>query len=574
MKIPSKDELPIFLKFVIDTCMASEPERRSLYEKRRRYYLYGQDADVKTKFNRLKSHMKLVSSFLFSPDGLVYNVAPPRNSDEKTIEQFLALQDDFNEDVHDSGLGDIISEAVLWALNYDTMILKMGWNDMSGQMFGKLIEPCNFGFWDESDPDFESQQALNHRYYLDWDEAVARLERAGLSDKIKDLQTSSAPAENGLPSALTNIIVSAINGGGLAGGYGGGVTSGNVLGTGNPDYESGALFTARLTAPKVEFNETWVWDDEACDYRIFHSLQGTVIVSDSKETVDAIKKVAEEKGQKTKYDSSTNWFLEKQNPFIPITPFTLYNYAWGDSHIEDIIPLQNWSSERLIQIEETLQAQVDPLRTAHGMTGLLDEKVDLDYGGFVADDMPGSKLEEHRPPMSEDLFREFNEIGSLMMEASGLTEVVSGKSSGGARGGQQQKQMQITGGGQIRKVAVGLENPLVRIGDIGLRLKMKNDASQIKLPDNSEFVASQVPQDFSLRVDGHSHSPLFTMESRELAATLFKAQAIDRAWLIRLTNPTQKSNLLHALKLREAAEAKAAQAKQQQEDLKHASKGK
>lgn len=551
MRIPSTwDERQDLVKYVIDSCMTSQSDRVSLYERRRRYFLYGQDADIKVRFNRLKSHMKLVTSFLFSPDGLVYNVAPPKNADEKAIQQLLALQDDFNEDVHDSGVADVFSDAVLWALNFDTMVVKMGWNDIKGHMFAKLVNPHDFGVWREDETDFESQAAMNHSFTLDYDEACARLIKAGKSDLIPSLQITDLPAETGLPAPLTNIIISAVSGTGV---------QESITGSANMNYESTPLFRARLVPPMIRFHETWIWDSEAEDYRIFHSLDGPILLSDSKDTISAIKSASG--NAKVKYNSETNWFLEKTNPFIPITPYPLYNYFWGDAHMEDIIPLQNWSEERLTQINETLEAQVDPLRTTHGMTGLLDEKADLDYGAYVSDDNPGSKLEEHRPPMPEDLFREFNEIGGLMMEASGLTEVVSGKSSGGARGGQQQKQMQITGGGQIRKVAIGLETPLVRMGDIGLRLKMKNDDSHIKMPDNSEFVAAQAPEDFSLRVDGHSHSPLFTLESREQAALLFKAQAIDREWLIRMTNPTQKQNLLHALRLREMAEAKAQQEK-------------
>lgn len=550
MRIPSNEAEKLeFLKYAIDCCMVSQQDRVTLYDRRRRYFLFGQDAEIKVRFNRLKSHMKLVSSFLFSQDGLVYNIAPPKNADDHTIQQLLALQDDWNEDVHDSGLGDVFSEAVLWALNFDTMIIKMGWNDTKGHCFGKLVNPADFGVWREDDPEFESQPAMNHSFTLDYDEACVRLKKAGKSDMIPTMQLTDMPVETGLPAPLTNIIISAVNGTTM---------NDNIMGTANPDYEATPLFRARIAPPMVRFHETWIWDNDTNDYRIFHSLDGGIIISDSRETIAAIKKGEPDK---VKFNSESNWFLEKTNPFVPVTPFPLYDYFWGDAHMEDIIPLQNWSTERLIEIDETLQAQCDPLRTAHGMQGLLDEKTDLDYGAMVADDNPNSKLEEHRPPMPEDLFREFNEIGSLMMEASGLTEVVSGKSSGGARGGQQQKQMQITGGGQIRKVAIGLEAPLVRMGDIGIRLKMKNDDNEISMPDGSEFLASQVPDDFSLRVDGHSHSPLFTMESRELAATLFKAQAIDRQWLIRLLNPTQKQNLLHALRAREAAEAKAAQAK-------------
>ncbi len=551
MKISSntveKEEL---VQYVISCCMASEEDRRSLYERRRRYFLYGQNSETKVKFNRLKSHMKLVASFLFSPDGLVYNIAPPRNADEHSIHQLLALQDDFNEDIHDTGLADTFAEAVLWSLNFDTMIVKMGWNDTKGNFFGRLIEPSSFGFWREDDPDFDSQQAMNHRFSLDYDEACARLVKAGKADKIPLLSMTDQPQETGLSDTMKSIIISAVNGTGI---------NETITGRADIDYEATPLFKARLTAPMVTFDETWIWDSESGDYRIFHSLMnGMILISDSAQTIEAIQKAANED---TKYNSQTNWFLEKQNPFVPITPFTLYNYAWGDAHMEDIIPLQTWSEERLTQINETLEAQVDPLRTSHGMTGLLDEKMDLDYGAYYADDNPGSKMEEHRPPMPEDLFREFNEIGSLMMEASGLTEVVAGKGSGGARGGQQQKQLQITGGGQIRKVAIGLEAPLVRMGDLALKLKMKNDDSQIKMPDGQEFVAAQCPDDVSLRVDGHSHSPLFTLENKELASMLFKSQAIDREWLIRMLNPTQKQSMIHSLKAREKAESQAAQQK-------------
>lgn len=548
MKIPnSLPEKERFLRYVIDTCMASREERRSLYEKRRRYFLFGQNMEQKVRFNRLKSHMKLVSSFLFSPDGLTYNVAPPKNADEQTQQKFLALQDDFNEDIHESGISDMFGEAVTCALNFDTMILKVGWNDITGQPFVKMVEPACFGVYREDDPDFSSQTAMNHTFLLDYDEACERLVRAGKADRIPHLQIDGVSAESGLPPMLQQMIITATGGENL---------SGNIMGSINPSYEEGARFHAKTSAPMVRFHETWIWDTDSEDYRIFHSLDGPVLLSDSKDSVKIIKD--SQGNKKTKLDSETNWYLKKQNPFVPITPLMLYNYFWGDCHQEDIIPLQNWSTERLIQIDELLGKQVDPAKVLSGFQGIPDEKAEAlgGPGTWVADSMPGAKVDELKPQMPEDLFREFNEIGGLMMEASGLTEVVSGKSSGGARGGQQQKQMQITGGGQIKKVALGLESPLTRLGDLVMKLKMKNDDSQIKMPDNTEFVAAQVGEEFTMKVAGHSHSPLFTMTTQELATTLFKAQAIDQEWLIRLLNPPEKANLLHSLKRRQEAAAK------------------
>lgn len=547
MKIPSNQpDKETLLRLVIDACMASKEERKSLYEKRRRYFLYGCNQDVKVRHNRLKSHIKLVASFLFSTDSLTFNISPPKNADENTIKQVLALQDDFNQDVHDSDIGDQFGEALMWALNFDTMILKMGWNDTTGSMFAKMVEPVCFGIYREDDPDFSSQPAMNHTFLLDYDDACTRLKRAGRSDMIPKLQIDGESGDTGLPPAVQQMIISATGGENL---------QGNIMGSVNPDYESNPSFVPKVLAPMVRFHETWIWDTDSDDYRIFHSLDGPVLLSDSKDTINAIKSAQGEK--KAKLDSETNWFLKQENPFVVITPYQLYNYFWGDCHQEDIIPLQQWSNERLTQINEVLNRQEDPAKVFSGFQGLADEKADAlgGPGSWVSDAMPGAKVEELAPKMPEDLFREYNEIGGMMMEASGLTEVVSGKGSGGARGGQQQKQMQITGGGQIKKVATGLEKPLVRMAHVGLKLKMKNDDSKIKLKEGEDFVAAQVDDNLTVRVSGHSHSPLFTQETKELAAMLFKAQAIDQEWLLRLMNPPALENLLHSLAQRKAAAA-------------------
>jgi hypothetical protein len=49
---------------------------------------------------------------------------------------------------------------------------------------------------------------------------------------------------------------------------------------------------------------------------------------------------------------------------------------------------------------------------------------------------------------------------------------------------------------------------------------------------------------------------LFADDAKELAAGLFKAQAIDREGLIRLLNPPNRDNLIHALRSRTKREEK------------------
>ncbi len=86
MRIPSGEtDLANFLEFVVETCTASQQERRSLYDKRRRYFMYGQNQIKYVRYNRLKSHLPLLASFLYSADQIAYAVAAPKNADDRTM---------------------------------------------------------------------------------------------------------------------------------------------------------------------------------------------------------------------------------------------------------------------------------------------------------------------------------------------------------------------------------------------------------------------------------------------------------------------------------------------------------
>lgn len=549
MKIPSElGEKENFLRYIIDICMASRHERQGMYEKRRRYYNFGQNNMAKARHNRIKAHVGLVSSFLFDPAGLNYSMAAPRNADDIEIAKITALQDSWNQDIQDDGIGDVFAEAVTWAVVMDTMVIKQGWNDVSKQQFATPITPDQFGVFRESITDFSAQPAFVQAYVIDYDEACERLVRAGRKGDIPLLTAASPSEDMGLPRVITQLVIAATGGSNL---------SGNIQGEVNPDYEPSPTFMARETAPLCSFYNVWVWDSDRNDYREFDVIEPNICISDSLDTINAIKKANGKQGRD--YASDTNFFLPKENPFTCVSPFGMLNYFWGDCHLEDLIPLQNWSEERLAQVEDILNQQADPSKVFSGFMGIDDEKFGALGSGdnWVADATPGAKVDRLFPQMPPDLFAEYDRIGGLFLEASGLTEIVAGKGTGGARGGKQNKQMQITGGGRIRRVAVGLEKPLVRIGDLGVKLKMKNDDEPIKLDNKevTEFLPAQASRDFTMRVAGHSQSPLFTMETEELATLLLKAKAADQEMFIRMLNPPFKESLLHSLRARQKAEA-------------------
>jgi hypothetical protein len=123
-----------------------------------------------------------------------------------------------------------------------------------------------------------------------------------------------------------------------------------------------------------------------------------------------------------------------------------------------------------------------------------------------------------------------------------------------------------------------LEAPLVRIGDIGLKLKFKNDEDPIT-PEADEngkadkFVPALIASDVHMRIEGHSHSPLFGDESREIAVLLKKAEAISNEMFVRMLNPPNRDNIIN--EQRRLAKAKARLAQQHPEMMQqHAAGGK
>lgn len=545
------------VKWIIDACLATRDDRAQLYQRRERYFLFGTDARDQVRYNRLESHIDLVAAFLYAPDHAFYNIAADRNADDAVVKQAIALQDEWNDDFQDDGLSDLVAEAIPWSLVYDTMIVKQGWNDTREAQIAELIPPQNFGVFREDVTDLNSQSAFCHTYFLEWSEAAQRLIRAGRGSDLPRLSVENRPFVSPFPELLSRMIISATGGTNL---------SGNVIGSINPNYTPQADYQPKVDTPMVRFNELWAWDDECEDYRIFIMCEPDILISDSKKTVEALKAASQFKGRdltRGYYQTPSNIFLPREHPFTPIRPYTKYNYFWGIAHIDALMPLQDWMNERLEQISDILERQAYPPKVGAGFLGLTDEKMEA-FGGadtYLFDQMPQAKIEELHPQMPPDLFADFNSINNLFLEASGLTEVLSGRGEQGVRSRQHAQELRKTGGGRIKRTALKLEPALVRIGDLGIKLKMKNDNSPI-IPEPDEkgkaepFYPVQIASDIHMRIEGHSHSPLFGDESKEIAMLLKKAGAIDNDMFVRMLNPPSRDNIIHGQRLKQRQQAK------------------
>jgi hypothetical protein len=93
-----------------------------------------------------------------------------------------------------------------------------------------------------------------------------------------------------------------------------------------------------------------------------------------------------------------------------------------------------------------------------------------------------------------------------------------------------------------------IESSLEKLATIYLKLMMIYDDTQYVDEDGNKFIAAQFTNDFNVKVDAHSNSPIFMEDQRDLAFNLFQAGAISKERLIDMLDPPMKQLLLEDLK--------------------------
>lgn len=530
MQIPKDDnERDLFFNDLIIKCMVSREERSRHYSSLRNYFLFGgsQD-DEESPYNKVYPHIDLLTSFLFSADTTKFAIHLGAEVSTKEVTKIPILA----RAVHDNWLSSnadlIVGQGVTWALVYNTMILKL--IPSEGEFNPFLIEPQCFGVLREDIPFTDRQEAVVQSYFITRSELDRKLEKhPHKADILSHLQGSKKELNYEL-SGLDRIII--LN------------TQPNIQGNVNIDLTDRNRFIPKVDEELIEMQELWVWDDDISDYRVVTRADNHVTIYDRK-----------------------NIFLDGELPFVQICPSPLYNYYWGSSEVDRLVGLQRWRNERIGQMRELLAKQVRPPKSYTGM-GIPDEKLHAFNAAGSWLNMSGdpmAKVEEFKPEIPADLYREIGMIDEMFSEQSGLQNLLQGKGESGVRSGKQTSELARLGSARIKKRSLTIEDCLEKIATLYLKWMQVYDKKVYTDTEGTKFAASQFPDSYVVKVDGHSNSPLFVEDHKSMAAELLQAKAIDRARFVDMLDPPGKENILVELKEIEKKEAAAAQAKHQEE---------
>ena len=515
---------------IIRRCLVTRESRSTDYNSLRSWYLFGNGPDeAPALYNKIFPHIDQLTSFLYSAETTRFSINLGAAVADQEHIKIPTLTKGLNDKWLNSNTDQVFSSAVAWSLAYNSTFLKIVMKN--GTPHPYFVEPSCMGVLREDTPYLDRQEAIVQTYYITKSELYNRLyshpKRDEIVRHIQLMQHDRTEVANG----VDRIIMSQVDP----------TLYGNV----NLDLSGMNRYKAEVAEPTVEMTELWLWNDETQDYQVVTKADPDIIIYDR---------------------PGEQLFMKGELPFVQICPNPLYDYFWGQSEVQRLIYLQQMRNKRMTEILDLLSKQVAPPTALIGFTGIMDEKnFALNRaGGLLATDMPSAKVEKLAPEIPPDLFREIGEIDLMFEEASGIVSVLQGRGESGVRSSGHASQLARLGSSRAKKRALVIEDALEKLATLYLKLMQKYDATHYKDVNGEAFIAEQFTDDFVVKVDAHSNSPIFMEDLRNLAFSLFKAQVIDKESLLDLLEPPMKQQLKDRLKKMEAkqAEQQAAQAAQ------------
>ena len=532
---------------LIRKCGASREARRAAYGTRRLWYLRGTDrSGPSARYNKLKSHLKTLTSYLYAPESARFTLHVPVQDRKEYLDHVGIARDAFVDVWRDSGADVSFEQYVTWALVYSASIVKI----LPDPAFGAVpqwVFPGDFGVLREDLPELDRQEAFTHTFSLTLGE-VTQLTRGMAPDAqakvllwAEEHATPAVTGSGALPQLLQQVLVTN--------------TSGDFFGSGRRgalDLGAQGLDTPENEEPLVECTEVW-------EVRDFKTPSGTVYRDYWVTTVIGEWPIIERRNPVLPYvDQPLGPPIPAENPFIAVIPNPLLDYFWGASELTPLVALQQWREERMNQIDRVFALGLDPPLFFSGVT-LPDDKIAAfrKPGGYVASPQPGAKMEPLRPELPTEAFQVIGQIDQMFSDAAGMPEILQGQNAEGVRAGNQLGTLAgIAAGGRIRDQALIVEDALEIVTTRQFHLLQRMDPTAYPLPDPKQtFLLAKLPQPVTVRVSAHSASPVYAEQTLAKAQLLKQANAISLPDFVDLIDPPHRGDLVEKARILEQQQA-------------------
>lgn len=524
MKIPTKvEDRWQFYQDVAANCIASRGDRRRLYQSMRNYYIYGCDgnSDITARYNKIYPHLDKLTSFLYSQETTRFATSLGVSVSDLEFKKLGPINRGINDEWNNSNMDIVFGLALLWSLVYGSTFIKTIWDGKNVRPH--VVDPHNFGVLREDSPMLASQEAVLHSYYITRSQLEAELAGHPRRAQILASVVDGPKLTTQLATPLDRIITSA--------------SSPNVVGNLDFNLAITSRYMPKVQEPMIEMQELYVWDDAESDYRLVTLADPFVCIYD---------RALGDKGNNGK-----SIFIKGELPFVQVCPLPAYDYFYGYIEVERLVPIQDLLNERWEELRHMMSLQAHPPKSFSGFQGITDE-IALAFDmpdGQVQSDMPGAKVESQAPDIPNDLFADVDRLNQMFDDTSGINNVMEGKGEAGVRSSGHASQLARLGSSRVKKRAMIIEDCLEKLATLTLQIKQLYDDRQYREDGKGgdTFIAAQFTNDFVVKVDGHSNSPIFVEDQTQIAFELFKVKAITAKRLLELVTVPMREQLIHDL---------------------------
>jgi len=498
---------------IMEKCMVSIDARRTEYDSLRAYYLFGAGPEqAPAQYNKIFPHIDQLSAFMYAADSTRFSINIGASQPDYYQQMVPALTKGLYDYWLNSNADQVFDQALNWSFCYNSTFVKPVWRN---GIHPYMVEPSVMGVLREDIPYTDRQEAMVQVYYMTKSELLSRLYSHPKRDELVRRITFSEQETRSDAQGIDRVITSA--------------TNPTIYGNINLNLAGINRYVPMLAEETVKMRELWVYDDSIGDYMCVTIADPDVVIYDR---------------------PAESMFLKGEVPFVQIAPNPQYDYYWGQSEVQRLIFLQDMRNKRTTQILELLDKQVNPPTALMGFNGILDEKTFAlqRASGLLATDMPNAKVEQFSPDIPNDIFREIAEIDAMFAEASGIVSVLQGRGESGVRSAGHASQLARLGSSRAKKRALVVESALEKLATLYLKIMRVYDDTVYTDLKGNKFIAKQFTDDFTVKVDAHSNSPIFMEDQRELAFSLYQAGTISKERLIEMLDPPMRQLLLEDLK--------------------------
>lgn len=534
---------------LVRECTATRNDRFQRYNVLRNYYLFGSQDGSKVPYNKIKATIATINSFIYAPDTTRFSLALGTEASIEDVHKSIPLAKEVTEQWRVSWTHRRFGLGLAWSFVYGLMLIKGQWGGSRVQTF--LVEPHQFGVHREDVLSLPDQEAFTHHYTITVSQLTSMLagspRLARVLAQIKDAGRTDSRYEfgGGLQRLLLGSAVGGVPGSRAIPGKGNSI-EGGIGGGGGVPYD----YSPKVDAELVDMCDLYVWNDRTDDYQVLTQASPGITIFDR--------------------PSHQLGHVKGLPPFVAIRPgMELYDYFWGSSLVADLDWLQDWRTERILDIRKLLGRQVDPAHVVTGAAGIQEEKLQAlrARGGIVPFNTPTAKVEPQIPTIPADIFAEINQIDAMFDDTAGIGPILQGKGESGVRSRGQADLFARLGSSRPKSRAEVAEEGAEEVA--GLILRSVQDHSDQRfmctLPAQEPskmltFTAEQFTRDYEVKVDAHSSSPIFVEDRKHDAITLLDAHAIDRETLLDMFDPPNLQDLKERLKKIEKQELEAKKA--------------